>query len=250
MKHLILLIFLFAFFDAHTTQPHTLIEQANEAYSRSEYSFAAELYQQVIEQGWESADLYYNLGNAYFKINRLGKAILNYERALRLRPNDEDIQYNLHVARNRIVDRIEKRPLLFYEKWWRNAYMMQSATGWGITGIVFLTLFLLLTSFFLFSRTRGIKKISFYTALLFLIFTALSLIFAQKQYNRLTADDQAIILSPRVAAKSSPTVQSPDLFLMHEGTKVQIRNTLGEWVEIRLPDGNVGWIKKETLEVI
>ncbi len=247
---LIFLFFSFAGILVYPQTPDQLIAEANEAYARSEYSYAAELYEQVLEQGFVASELHYNLGNAYFKNNRLGPAILHYERALRLDPVNDNILHNLQITRNRIVDRIDERPKLFYERWWQNIIKIQSATGWGITSIILLFIFLSLTALYLFSRTRGVKKASFYTAVFLLFLTVFSFIFAQKQYNRLTADNEAVIMNPRVSAKSSPSPQSPDLFLVHEGTKVYIRNGIGEWLEIGLPDGNVGWVKKETLEVI
>lgn len=250
MRRLVICIFLAGNFSVFSQNPLDIIREANEAYSRSEYSHAIELYEQVLAMDLAAPELYYNLGNAYFKNNRIGRAVLNYERANRLNPSNDNIIHNLNVARSRLVDRVEQRPLLFYERWWRNAYMMQSASGWGITAVIFLFFFFSVTSVYLFSRTRGVKKTAFYTGLLLLLITGLSFIFAQKQYNRLMAENEAIIMSPRVSAKSSPSQQSPDLFLVHEGTRVIIRNSLGEWVEIGLTDGNVGWVKKETLEVI
>lgn len=250
MRKLVIFIFIFGSFSIFSQNPEDLIREANEAYSRSEYSHAIELYEQVISLDLAAPELYYNLGNAYFKNNRPGRAVLNYERASRLDPSNENIIHNLNVARSRLVDRVEQRPLLFYERWWRNIYMQQSASGWGITAVIILFFFLSSTSIYLFSRTRGIKKTAFYTGIFLLLITGLSFIFAHKQYNRLTAENEAIIMNPRVSAKSSPSQQSPDLFLVHEGTKVIIRNSLGEWIEIGLTDGNVGWVKKETLEVI
>jgi len=250
MRRLVIFTFLLLSFSVFSENPDDLIREANEAYSRSEYSHAIELYEQVLALDLAAPELYYNLGNAYFKHNRMGRAILNFERASRLDPSNENIIHNLNVTRSKLVDRVEQRPLLFYERWWRNSYMMQSASGWGITAVIILLFFLSATSVYLFSRTRGVKKTAFYTGILLLLLTGLSFIFAQKQYNRLTSQNEAIIMSPRVSAKSSPSLQSPDLFLVHEGTKVTIRNTLGEWIEIGLTDGNVGWVKKESLEVI
>jgi tetratricopeptide (TPR) repeat protein len=252
MKRIALVFFIFAILgtDVFSQNPDQLIKEANESYARSEYSYAIELYEQVLEQGFEASELHYNLGNAYFKNNRLGNAVLHYERALRLDPANENILHNLQITKNRLVDRTDERPKLFYERWWQNIYMMQSATGWGITSIILLFLLLSLTALYLFSRTRGVKKTSFYAAIFLMLLTVFSFIFAQKQYNRLTADNEAVIMNPRVSAKSSPSPQSPDLFLVHEGTKVYVRSIIGEWYEIGLPDGNVGWVKKETLEVI
>lgn len=247
-----LFIFIFLLFNAglFAQSPQELIREANDAYTRSEYSHAIELYEQVLERGLQGPELYYNLGNAYFKNNRLGKAILNYERAARLNPTDENILHNLQIANSRTVDRIEQRPLLFYEQWWRSTYSLFTSTGWAVAGIILFSLFLAGVALYLFSRTRGVKRTAFYLSFLLMGLTAFSLVFAQKQYSRLLSEKEAIIMSPRVAAKSSPSQQSPDLFLMHEGTRVFIRNSLGEWLEISLPNGNVGWVKKEALEVI
>lgn len=252
MKKIAFIFFIFALLgtEVNSQNPAQLIKEANEAYTRSEYSYAIELYEQVLEQGLEASELHYNLGNAYFKNNRLGPAVLHYERALKLDPTNENILHNLQLTRNRLVDRTDERPKLFYERWWQNIYMMQSATGWSITFIILLSLVLSLTAIYLFSRTRGVKRTSFYAAIIILLLTVFSIIFAQKQYNRLTAGNQAVIMNPRVSVKSSPSQQSPDLFLVHEGTKVYVRSSIGEWIEIGLPDGNVGWVKKETLEVI
>ncbi|MFW5687410.1 MAG: tetratricopeptide repeat protein [Bacteroidota bacterium] len=251
MKRLIIIIALFVLMAGKLpANPDELLQQANEAYTRSEFGFAIELYEQILDMGYTSAELYYNLGNAYFRNNLMGAAILNYERALRMDPNNDDIRHNLAVARSRIVDRVESPPELFYERWWKLLWNMQSADGWAITSIVVIVLFLATTSLYLFSRRLIQKKAAFYSMLLLFLVAVFSLIFARKQYNRLTSGGEAIIMQTRVTAKSSPSNQSGDLFLIHEGTKVNIRNILGEWREISLPDGSVGWIKEETMEII
>ncbi len=228
----------------------TLFDQANEAYKRSEYNHAIDLYQEILATGNVSAKVYYNLGNAYFKDNQLGKSILNYERALQLNPADTDIQYNLRLAKSKTLDKEDERLLLFYEAWWKSLYMMQSSDGWAITAVVFIFLFFIFTGTYLFVRTRSVRKISFYFALILFLLSVFSVIFAQKQYNILTDNSHAIVMNPRVTVKSSPSEQSPDLFLIHEGTKLTIRSAINEWYEIQLPDGNIGWVKQESIEKI
>jgi tetratricopeptide (TPR) repeat protein len=250
MKRSVIIVMLFPFLAAFANTPEELLNDANEAYKRSEYVYAIEKYEQILKQDLVSADLYYNLGNAYFKSNQIGPAILNYERALQLKPLDEDIRHNLTVARSRTIDRIDERPMLFYERWFMASWSLQSLDGWGITIIILLVLFLSTTSVYLFSRTISLKKTSFYIMILFFLLLGLSALSARKQYNRLNTEKEAIVMHPRVSAKSSPSPQSPDLFLLHEGTRVNIRTTLGQWYEITLPNGNVGWIKEETLEII
>lgn len=227
-----------------------LFSEANDAYKNSEYSHAIQLYEQILESGRYSATLYYNLGNAYFKNNEIGKSILNYERALRINPSDKDIKYNLRIAKSQTVDKHQDRPLLFYERWWQNLYTMHNDTGWSFTGIFSLVVFLSLLVLYLISRSGSRKRIFFYSAIIFFFITTVSFIFARKQYNKQTDKSQAIIMNPRVTAKSSPSAESPDLFLVHEGTKVTIRSSINDWYEVTVQGGNVGWIRKDTFETI
>ena len=250
MKRLILILLLFTVKISLAATPEDIFAQANEAYKRSEYIYAAELFEQIVDKGFISADLFYNLGNAYFKSNNLGRAILNYERALRLRPMDEDIQHNLSVARSRIVDRIEQRPMLFYERWWQATYNLQGVDGWAITTVIVLVFFLSSLGIYLFSRIVSLKKGSFFAALIFFIVLVHAFIFTIKQYNRITSHSEAVVLQARTTAKSAPSAQSTDLFLLHEGTKVSVRSSLGDWIEIALPNGSVGWVRSETTETI
>jgi tetratricopeptide (TPR) repeat protein len=250
MKRFIAIVLFPLIMPAWSQTPGEIWNEANEAYTRSEYNYSIELYESLIEQEFQVSELYYNLGNAYFRTNQLGLAILNYERALRLNPSDDNIQHNLRHANSRTLDNIEVRAQLFYEQWWRDAYMMQSADRWAVLSIILLSLSLIAMAVYLFSRTIGVKKTAFFISVFLLFITVFSFIFAQKQYNRLTENREAIILSPRVSAKSSPSAQSPDLFLVHEGTKVFIRSTIAGWHEVNLANGNVGWIRRETAAII
>lgn len=251
MKRLLFyIILLISVFQSVVASPQQLMQEANEAYKRSEYNYAIELYEQILQQDMVSSELHYNLGNAYYKINRIGPAILHYERALRLKPLDEDIRYNLDIARSRTVDRMEERPMLFYERWFLAAWTMQSLDGWAATLITLLVLFLTTISVYLFSKRVALKKVSFYTLLLLMMMVIASAIFATKQYRKLHTEKDAVVMHTRVTAKSSPSSQSSDLFLLHEGTRVYIRNTVGQWLEVVLTNGNVGWIREEAVEII
>ncbi|MBW6497709.1 MAG: tetratricopeptide repeat protein [Bacteroidales bacterium] len=230
--------------------PEELIRQANEAYVNGQYSYAIELYESVIEQELESHELYYNLGNAYFKENLFGAAILNYERALKLKPSDENSLFNLEVARTRTIDRINPVPLIFYERWWKNFYSKLSVDGWSWMIIFLLLGFLAAMGAFFFSRTRGMKKTAFGVSLIFAVAMVVSLAAVRAQYSNTYKRKDAIVMVPRATAKSSPGEASPDLFVIHEGSKARITSELGEWYEVRLANGNVGWVKKYALEVI
>lgn len=244
------LVFLFSCMQVPAAEPRELIEQANQAYVNGEYSYAIELYESVLQQKLEAAELYYNLGNAYFKENHFGPAILNYERALRLKPSDESTLFNLEVARARTVDRINPVPLIFYERWWKNFYSIYHTDGWALFAIIFLVISLIFLGGFFFSRTRGIKINTFSLALLFSVFTLVCLLAARAQYFHTYKKEEAIVMVPRATAKSSPGEVSPDLFVIHEGSKARITGELGDWYEVRLANGNVGWVKKSVLEVI
>ncbi len=250
MSRYLLILILILLVKWSAGNPHELFSEANAAYERSEYGYAIELYTQIIDQGLVSSDLYYNLGNAYFKNNMMGHAILFYERALRINPLNEDLNHNLAVAKAKIVDKPDQIPKLFYERWWITARSLFTMDGWAITSIILLILFFAISSLYLFSRTIGVKKSAFYSLLLIFGLLLLSVVFAKQQYNNFSSDRDAIIMETRVTAKSSPSVESSDLFLLHEGTKVRIRSQLGGFYEISLPNGNVGWIKQETLEII
>jgi tetratricopeptide (TPR) repeat protein len=232
------------------TDAWQLVERGNQAYMNGEYPHAAELYEEVLFMGFTAPELYYNLGNAYFRMNQVAKAILNYERGLRLRPSDEALRHNLRLAQQRLTDRIEPVPVLFYEKWKQNLLGRQTADGWARTSIAFAMAFLLGMLLYFFSRTRIVRKWSFFLALGLLFCSTLSLLAASDQYNVQTNRKEGIVFVPRTTAKSAPRPDSPDLFVVHEGSKVEMTGMIGDWVEIRLANGNMGWIKKEGLEII
>lgn len=230
--------------------PNELIKQANTAYIDGQYSYAIELYEAILEQNLEAAELYFNLGNAYFKENRLGHAILNYERALRIKPGDENTLFNLNVARARTVDRINPVPLIFYENWWRSFYSFFSTDTWAKLGLFLLVFSLVSLGGFFFVQTRGLKKLGFGLSLFCLLLMSVSFFAARSQYHNTFKKREAIVMTPRATAKSSPGDSSPDLFVIHEGAKAKITSELGDWYEIRLANGNVGWVKKSALEMI
>ncbi len=230
--------------------PRAVIDSANAAYTDGEYREALLLYDSVYQMGYESSALYYNLGNSYFKTDDIANAILFYERALKLAPRDEDIKGNLEMARQLTLDKIDKVPVLFYERWWNNLRNLFTMDGWAYIFVISFVAFLILLAVFLLSKAIGLKKISFYSAMVVFLVAALSLIFAIKQENHLIKASDAIVFKPSVTVKASPDEESVNLFVIHEGTKVYILDKLGDWYEVRIDNGSVGWIPKETVEVI
>jgi tetratricopeptide (TPR) repeat protein len=249
MKQLVFIL-LFAMSLSSVKATEAILDEAKDAYMNEEYAYAAEKYEEIISLGYESPYLYYNLGNAYFKDNKFGRAILNYERAQKLAPSNEEIKHNLKIANARIVDKVEPVPLIFYERWWKSIVNWQNADNWAKTGIILLFLFFTAAAFYLFARTLFIKKISFYLGFLLLFVCAFSFVFANNYHKINLSDNTAIVMTMRSTAKSSPSENSNDVFVIHEGTKVKITNNLGLWVEIKLANGNIGWIKKDVLVII
>jgi tetratricopeptide (TPR) repeat protein len=232
-------------FDASAT-----FAKANEAYAQEMYAEAIELYQQIIAVGYESGELYFNLGNAYFKQSEIPSAILFYEKAKKLKPNDEDIDFNLNVANTKIVDKIEPVPEFFLRNWWRSVYNVFSADSWTKICIVCLIVFFILFGFYLFSKLMQVRKSAFYAGIIVLFFTLFSFTVAYQKYKLLTSQQEAIIFTPTITVKSSPNPNSVDLFVLHEGSKVKIIERLGEWSEIKIANGSVGWLPKEALNNI
>lgn len=225
-----------------------LFSQANAQYAEGNYAEAAAQYEQVIAEQ-PSAEAYYNLGNAYFKQGELAQAILAYERALRIEPSYKDAKHNLLFAQSRIVDNIEDTQSFFLSNWLkaiRNALNQQT---WMILSI---TLFIcMLIGFFLFafSQTVWVRKTAFYTSLVALLISLVACINAGSLHHRDTARAEAIITQGIVNAKSSPDRSGTDLFTVHEGTKVVITETIGDWCCIHV--GNyIGWMPLAHLERI
>lgn len=228
----------------------SLYFKANAAYNNAYYEDAIKNYIKVIDSGFESADLYYNLGNAYFKSEDIPSAILYYEKALKLQPNDEDIQFNLQVANTKIVDKIEPVPVLFYKKWWRSIYNMFTANSWAKISVGGLILFVILLAFYLLSRLIRIRKMAFFTGLAILLLTLFAFAISLQKYQHLSNNREAIIFTPTITVKSSPNPNSVDLFVIHEGSKVELRDKVGSWYEIRIANGSVGWLPETALKII
>jgi tetratricopeptide (TPR) repeat protein len=229
--------------------PEQLFRRANEFYKNKDFKKAAELYESVEKQGLTSAALYYNLGNSYFRIGNTPKAILNYERAKKLSPDDEDLQYNLKIANLSVTDKIEPLPELEFSHFIKSFVNTYSSAGWAVWAIALLWLSLATAALFILSNYRNLKKTGFYTAIisfaLFVVFILISL--QRRSYEN---KDFAIIFSAVSYVKTAPEAQSKDAFYLHAGTKVEIRETLGDWSYIRIADGKTGWLKREYLEVI
>lgn len=230
--------------------PDSLLNVANNHYIEGKFDEAAELYQTLVDSGYYNAELYYNLGNSYFKLGKNAYAILNFERAHRLKPNNEDIEFNLEYARSFTVDRIEPLPVFFLVKWYRSVRGILSSNGWAWISLFWLTVTLTFGLVFWFSFRPWVKRLSFTFGIMSILFVVSSIVFSIQEKERVMLRDEAIIFQPVVTVKSSPGDAGKEIFILHSGTKVQITKAIGQWVEIRIADGNKGWIPSETLELI
>ena len=222
-------------------------DEANAAYAACDYKSAATLYQTLIDEQ-PDAVLYYNLGNAQFKQGELSQAILNYERALRLRPNYKDAQYNLAFAQSKITDNIVEQDF-FLSVWARALRNQLRESTWLILSISLFIFGLIGILGFLLGRTPWLRKTAFHLAWIALLFSLIAGLNTASLHQRDTLRNEAIITQGVVNAKSSPDRSGTDLFTLHEGTKVTIRETLGEWCNIRV-GSNEGWIKQQNMERI
>lgn len=228
----------------------TLWERANAAYNEGKFATAAELYEAILANNQHSAKLYFNLGNAYYKQDKLGKAILNYNRALRLAPADEDVRHNLEYATAATKDNIEEIPVFFLTSWVRSVRDMMGCNGWTALSLVALCVALASTLAYLLAQRLSLRKAGFYVmgvaALLFIVST----IFAMNKRDELVSGEKAIIMSSAAPIKSSPDRAATDLFVLHEGTSLTLGECIDGWVEIRIADGRKGWIESSRIERI
>lgn len=248
MKKINLIILFFALASA-TFAFEVSISQANNAYKAGRYNEAITLYESVLEHG-EAPELYYNLGNAYYKTNQIGKSILNYERALRLRPSFEDAKHNLALANTKVLDKIEPVEVFFVSQWIADFRSLLGSNGWAVLSIVFFVITLVLLLFYVFSPRKIIRQTSFFTAIFTFLFVIVFFSFSFSQRNYFEKREAAIVMQGSVTVKSSPDESGTELFILHEGTKVFVREIVGEWSEIKIADGNVGWIRNSEIEKI
>ena len=226
------------------------LDSANAAYSRSEYEKASKLYEEVLASGAEAPELYYNLGNCYYKLGKNGLSIVNYERALKLAPDDEDAKFNLAMANERITDKIKPVPQLFIEEWKSGFVNLFSATGWAIMCIVLFVVFLVMIALFITGRSKGLRQLGFWAGLTCLVTAVTAFFMAKTQYTTSMESQEAIVIAPAVTVKGSPNEKGTKLFVIHEGAKAQIEEIDGGWVEVKFADGKVGWVQASAIVFI
>jgi hypothetical protein len=230
--------------------PDSLVSEGNKHYMHREYGLAADCYNEVIDLGYISGDLFYNLGNSYYKQDSLSKAILYYEKALLLKPGDEDIRQNLALANARIIDKIDSIPVFFLRRWISDLQRFFLPAQWAVISLVLFLLALSSFLWFVISSDYNVKRTGFTAGVVFLMLAVSGMLSMCNRTNKLLKSGSAIIMTSSVSAKSSPDEQSTNMFVLHEGTKVMLLDSVQNWKEIRIPDGNKGWVPDAVLEKI
>ena len=240
MKRIIFILSLFIYIQSFASEQ--AFEQGNKQYVNENYSAAIWLYDSILTSGLESSELYYNLGNCHYKTNDWANAIWHYEKSLQLN-NNEETKHNLELVKLKIIDRIEPLPQLFYKKWWASLTQVFSTQVWQILtlfgiGLIFI---LQLISQFTSLKSKLITKI-------FSALTVLILLITQTSYHNNFTKKEAIIFSETITVNSAPTSSSTNLFTLHAGSKVEIIDIIGGWINIKIANGNNGWIAQNSIK--
>lgn len=249
MKRLIIIISLFNFYIV--TAMAVTKADADSSYVNENYQQAISQYEELIKEGAANADIFYNLGNAYYRMDDITHAVLNYERAHLLSPGDDDIRFNLHLARSKTVDKIVPQSEFFLVTWYLSIVNRLSIDGWAYASLGFLALAIILALVYLFSSPIWLRKVGFFGCGIMVVCFVLANVFAWQQKQIVDNRDGAIIIESAVPVKSTPAQNGTDLFILHEGTKVSVLdNSIGDWCEIRVPDGKQGWVEVTQIEII
>jgi tetratricopeptide (TPR) repeat protein len=225
----------------------SLLSAGNHHYLNREFAKAVECYQQVIDQGYDAGELFYNLANAYYKQNNLPQAIRYYEKALLLDPGDEDIRQNLSMANARITDKIEDIPVFFLKRWFSSLSGILTPDQWAVLSLVVFVIALVAFTLYIISNRTGIKKLGFSLGVILALLSIVGLTLMHSRKMAILHSNAAIIMVSSQNVKSSPDEQSVNVFVLHEGTKVVVLDSVQNWKEIKIANGNKGWLPGEIL---
>jgi len=253
MKKYLLQIILFAIYTSAVfanTEVNSLMKSGNELYKNNQYQSAIDEYNKLVKQGYEGTTLYYNLGNAHYRLGKVGFAILYYEKALKFFPGDEDAKHNLAIAKLNIKDKVDELPPFFIFNIWEAMLASFSVSGWTIIGYIIFILLLLSFIAYFFSISVTQQRISFFIGVGFLVLLFLSISLLAVKMNKEFNIKDGIIVENIVTVKSSPDNSFKDEFVIHEGLKVRLEDNVDDWVKIRLADGKIGWIMQKSIGII
>ena len=223
----------------------SLFIQANNKYSKGSYEGAISLYDSILSSGLESSELFYNIGNCYYKQKDWANAIWHYEKSLKLNSKNKNALHNLQITQLKIIDQIESIPQLFYQKWWHNIISSLRTNTWQILAILCIWVILII------KLLKMLKKFNTKYLLNFLSLLTVMLFYITYYSHRENyTQNEAIIFSSSVVVNSAPTDNSTKLFSLHSGTKIEIVERIGNWINITLGNGNSGWIKESECKIL
>lgn len=247
-KSIIILILLLGL--TGTAQNTSLFDQATTAYNEGAYEKCIDLYKTILDSGEHSAEVYYNLGNSYYKLNDVANSIYFYEKALLLAPNDPEILNNLGYAQQMTLDAIEVLPETGFSKLYKTVTETLTFDEWAYLGVVLMMLFVALYIVFYYARYSSRKRWAFIGSLVSLAIAVISVIFAFIQYQDFKTHRPAIIFADEVNIQAEPNITSNEVFVLHAGTKVNVLEELNDWKKISLSDGKTGWISSSNLKLL
>lgn len=247
---LIIYIITFLLSSITSAQNISLFEEGNTLYSNGKYNEAIEKYEEVLDKGLHSAEIYFNLGNAHYKLNRIAPSIFYYEKALLLSPKDKEIQNNLSFAQNMTIDAIEVVPEIGISRFLRSAIKMFSFDTWAYFSIVFVILFVILFITYYFTSSTNKKRFTFVTSITSAFLTILFLSFAFQRQTMDNKDNPAIVFAQESLVRTDPNLSGEEAFRLHEGTKVRVLDTINNWTEILLADGKTGWMVSDDIRLL
>ncbi len=250
MKKIFFLLLCFVSLQIFASEAEEMMQKGNQLFRHKDYKKAVEIYTEIVNAGYESAALFFNLGNSYYRTGQLGYAILNYEKALRLSPGDEDIVHNLALANSKTVDKMESFPQFFLFEWWEAVLGALSLSGWTYVAYFFFITLLSSIGFYFFALSPSQQKISLLSGLIAIVLMLFSSSFVIIKHNREVNIKNGIVVENTVTVKQSPDEKSGDAFLIHEGLKVKLEDKIDWWLKIKLPDGKVGWLKQNDVQII
>ena len=250
MKKYIFCILVFGIGLNLVAQNNSLFEQGNTLYNDGKYAEAIEKYEAILDTKNHSAELYYNLANAHYKLNNVAPSIYYFEKALLLNPDDSEIKNNIAFARNMTVDAIDTVPEVGFSRVIKNAINWLSFDSWSKLAVACVSLFVILFLIYYFAYTSYRKRIAFLTSMLSLIIALVSVVMAFQKYSLEASDNPAIVFSQESIAKTEPNLRSEEAFRLHEGTKVQVLEEVKSWSKIKIADGTTAWIASEDIKLL
>jgi tetratricopeptide (TPR) repeat protein len=250
MKKLVFGIVLFFGLVVYSQAPDKLFSEANTFYKEGDYTRAIGMYLSIEEQGFESDDLFFNLGNSYYKLNKVAPSVYYYEKALKINPRHEDALLNLSFSKRMTIDVIEDLPKSFLQRFSENVIQKLPFDTWAIIAVLASFLASILFLLYHFSASSQKKLFYFNTTILAVFILVVSVFFAYSNFETTQKNRIAIIFAPKTEIKNAPTNSSDEVFELHEGTKVLILDELDNWKKIKIADGKIGWIKAEDLKEV